>query len=587
MTSGLLALFLIGLAAALAVASYFVQGVPARRLWPAVVGRAVAWSGAVLLVLNPGCAVGGPPERPLVLLDTSLSLSGSAGNLAGARALADSLGEVRPFGSSRLRGPLVAAAASGRPVVVVSDGEIRDAFEVPADLLAGASIRLVPRRSLDDLAITAVDVPRWVQSGDTLRVEATVEVVGDLAPASVSIEVWRADRLVGRGELELAGARRGQVAVAVPTAGLGSGEQVLDVALGGGHQDAEPRTDRRRRVVTITPSPGIVVVAATAGWESRFFFRTIRELAGLPVRGYLQVEPGGWRMMDALTPVSTAAVADAVRRADLLVSFGDPVPGSGDTHATGHWDWPMASPVGGDWFLAPVPGAPAGAGLAAIPAESLPPATALGGLEPSANGWTGMRAQLSRRGPERAAVVGEVRGNRRRVVVGVSGLWRWAFRGGIAEQAYRIWVAETMSWLLGGGEASGDMVRPLRHAVEQDEPVIFAQVGTPSASPMAVAWTGEAAARVDTLAFGGDGRASVHLPPGIWRYRAGPADSGTVVVEEYSAEFLPLPRSVRAQESGRVTPAPRRPVRDLPWLFAIPLLAWCVEWWTRRRAGLR
>ena len=586
MTAGLLALLLIGLAAALAVASYCVQGVPARRLWPAVLGRAVAWGGLVLLVLNPGCAVGGPTARPLVLLDTSLSLSAAGGDLAGARAMADSLGDVHPFGSSRLRAPLSAAAASGRPVVVVSDGEIRDAFEVPADLLAAASVRLVPRRPLEDLALTSVEVPRWVQSGDTLRIQATVEVFGELTQAPVAVEVWSGDRLIGRGDLELGGARRGQVGVAVATSGLGTGEQVLEVVLGA-HQDSEPRTDRRRRVVTITPSPGIVVVAATAGWESRFLFRTIRELAGLPVRGYLQVEPGAWRVMDELTPVSTAAVAEAVRRADLLVSFGDPVPGFGETRARGHWDWPVASPVSGDWFLAPVPGAPAGVGLATIPVESLPPAIALGALEPSATGWTGIRAQLSRRGPERAAVIGEIRGNRRQVVVGASGLWRWSFRGGIAEQAYRIWVAETMTWLLGGAEASGAVIRPLRQVVEQDEPVVFEHIGTEAESFIAIEWASEGSSRVDTLAFAGDRRASVNLPPGVWQYRVGPADSGLVVVEEYSAEFLPAPMSLAAQEARLGISPRRRPVRDLPWLFAIPLLAWCLEWWTRRRSGLR
>ncbi|HUG28808.1 MAG TPA: hypothetical protein VMK53_11000, partial [Gemmatimonadales bacterium] len=459
-------------------------------------------------------------------------------------------------------------------------------FEVPADLLAAASVRLLPRRPLDDLAITSVEAPRWVQSGDTLRVEATVELFGVPVQAPVAVEIWSGDRLVGRGDLELGGARRGQVDVAVATAGLNTGEQVLDVVLAG-HQDSEPRTDGRRRVVTITPSPGIVVVAVAAGWESRFLFSTIRELAGLPVRGYLQVEPGAWRAMDGLTPISPAAVAAAVRRADLLVSFGDPVPGAGQTGARGHWDWPVATPVSGDWFLTPVPGAPAAAGLAAIPAESLPPAVALGALEPSANGWTGMRAQLSRRGPERAAVTGEVRGNRRHVTVGASGLWRWAFRGGIAEQAYRIWVAETMTWLLGGAEASGARVRPLRQVVEQDDPVIFEQVGPEAESLIAVEWTSEGATRMDTLAFDGDRRASVSLPPGVWQYRIGPGDSGVVVVEEYSAEFLPASVSLAAQEARLVTSQRRQPVRDLPWLFAIPLLAWCLEWWTRRRSGLR
>lgn len=586
MTSGLLAPLLIGLAAALAVASYFVHGVPARRLWPAVLGRVVAWSGVVLLVLNPGCGVGGPTARPLVLLDTSLSLSAAGGDLPGARAMADSLGEVQPFGSSRLRAPLIAAAASGRPVVVVSDGEVRDVFEVPADLLAAASVHLVPRRPLADLAITGVEAPRWVQSGDTLRIQVTVEGFGEPVRAPLAVEVWRGERQVGRSDLELGDARRGQVSIEVATAGLATGEQVLDVVLGG-HQDSEPRTDRRRYLVTITPSPGIVVVAAAAGWESRFLFSTIRELAGLPVRGYLQVEPGAWRMMDGLTPISPAAVAEAVRQADLLVSFGDPVPGAGQTRARGHWDWPVASPVGGDWFLTPVAGAPGASGLAAIPAESLPPATALAALEPSATGWTSLHAQLSRRGPERAAVIGEVEGNRRVVVVGASGLWRWSFRGGLAEQAYRIWVAETMTWLLGGAEAAGAGIRPLRQVVEQDEPVVFEQLGPQTETLIPVEWTSEGGPRVDTLAFDGDGRASVSLPPGIWRYRVGAADSGVVVVEEYSAEFLPASVSLAAQEARLAPSQRRRPVRDLPWLFAIPLVAWCLEWWTRRRSGMR
>lgn len=586
MTSGVLALLLIGLAAAFAVASYFVQGVPDRRLWPAVAGRAVAWSAAVLLVVNPGCAVGGPAERPLVLLDTSLSLSGPGGDLAAARAAADSIGDVQPFGSSRVRAPLIAASASGRQVAVITDGEIRDALELPADLLAATRVRLFPRRPVEDVAITSVAAPRWVQAGDTLQIQVSVEAFGGLAAGPVAIEVQSGGRVFARGAAELGGAPRGQVTIAVPTAGLDVGDRVLEVVLGD-HRDAEPRTDLRRVMITITPSPGIVLVAAAAGWESRFLYRTIRELAGVPVRGYFQVEPGAWRSMDGLASVTPAAVAEAVRGADMLVSFGDSIPGSGASQARGHWEWPVAAPVVGDWFLAPVPGSPAGSGLAAIPVESLPPATALAPLEPSPAGWTGMRAQLSRRGADRAAVVGDLRGNRRHVIVGATGLWRWSFRGGLAEQAYRIWVSETMTWLLGGAQASGAALRPLRHVVEQDEPVVFELVGSAPESPVAVEWTGESARLPDTLAFDGAGRARVILPPGTWPYRAGPADSGLVVVEEYSTEFLPAPRSLEAQE-GSVAPSRRqRQARDLPWLFAIPLLAWSIEWWTRRRSGLR
>ena len=52
-------------------------------------------------------------------------------------------------------------------------------------------------------------------------------------------------------------------------------------------------------------------------------------------------------------------------------------------------------------------------------------------------------------------MVGDVRQGNRRVVIGVQGLWRWAFRGGSSEQAYRALFAGTVDWLLALPEANG------------------------------------------------------------------------------------------------------------------------------------
>lgn len=105
--------------------------------------RALAWSAIGLLLINLGCPARDPPGRPLVLLDGSLSMGAAGGRWAEARDSAAHLGEVRVFGDdtpaagdstptrgrSLLRPALTAAAAAGRPVLVVTDGEIEDAGE--------------------------------------------------------------------------------------------------------------------------------------------------------------------------------------------------------------------------------------------------------------------------------------------------------------------------------------------------------------------------------------------------------------------------------------------------------------------------
>src|SRR5688572_24726078 len=152
--------------------------------------RAVAWAALALLLLNVSCPVAPAARQPLVLLDGSLSLSAAGGKWREASAAAAALGEVRRFGDERASldslpargrselGPaLRAAAASDRPVVIVTDGEIDDVPDIPRDLLARASVRVFPRDSLPDLAVTAATGPARVTAGDSIALEVEVRAL--------------------------------------------------------------------------------------------------------------------------------------------------------------------------------------------------------------------------------------------------------------------------------------------------------------------------------------------------------------------------------------------------------------------------
>ena len=581
-----MALLIVPLAAALAAATYFLAGRPAPGLWPAVAGRATAWGALALLLVNLSCPAAARDRAPLVLLDLSPSLDAAGGRAAEARALADSLGEVRPFTGSRLAPALVAAAASGRRVIVVSDGEIADAAELPADLLAAATVRVLPRAEVPDLAVVRVEGPRRGAVGDSLRIRVEVRAYGLPDRRAVPVEVRGAGRVLLRGEVALDPQGMGQTTLEGVLAGVPPGDHLLEVVIPDAG-DAEPRTDRRLHLLTITPTPGVVLVANPGGWESRFLFRTLRDVAALPVQGYLMLEPGTWRRMSDLVVVGGATVQEAVRGADLLVTMGAPPDGAARSRARGRWEWPDAAPIAGDWYLRAADLSPVAGAFTAIPPDSLPPATALLPIEPAAGGWVGLQAQLGRRGAERAAVIGSEAGGRRTVTVGVSGLWRWAFRGGVAEQAYRAWVAGTTTWLLGRADSATGLAAPVRAVVERGEPHLFRWTGDSAAAPLPITLTGAETTRIDTLAFDGEGRARLDLEPGAWRYTLAGGGAGVVAVEEFSREFLPQTRTLPAREAATAPAGSSRSTRDFLWLFGLAALAWCVEWGARRRVGMR
>lgn len=587
-------------AAALAVFTYArLERLGRRAIVPAA-ARTIAWAALGLLLLNVGCPRPPIARRPLVLLDASLSMVAAGGRWDDARALARRLGDVRTFGDERpgadslpsrgrslLTPALSAASASDRPVIVVTDGEIEDAADAPADLLARAGVRVLARRALPDLAITDVAGPSRVTAGDTIRLAAEVRAFG-ARPESTTIEVLAGDRRLARRTIRAPGT--GRIELAVPTAALAAGDHLLTLRIAA-PADSERRDDVRLQLVTIAATPGVVVIAAPGDWDSRFLYRTIREVAQLPVRGFVRVEKDRWRSMHDLSPVSTEEVRRAAERADLLVVKGAIASVGRRGSPRGLWLWPSGEGgetlVPGDWYLSASTASPVAGAFAGEPLDSFPPATRITPMQPAAGDWVALTARESRRGADRPVVIGRDAGRTRQVTVAADGLWRWAFRGGSSEQVYRSWVAATTSWLLAGADSARGSARPVRAVVQNGRPLTFEWIagGTPRDLPIAL--TGSGGPRNDTLRFDGAGHAVAWLPPGEYRYRLEGGGGGTVAVETYSDEWLPRPVTLTdhaprpARSPGRSSP------RDWIWLFAIAVVALSVEWLARRRLGLR
>jgi hypothetical protein len=588
------------IAAAAAVLSYrLLEGWGARSWIPAAC-RAAGWGVLSLLLLNASCPSVRPALRPTVLLDASLSMQAAGGRWTEALSQARAAGEVRRVGAlpgdtlpsggtSRLAAAIAGARSGERPVLVFTDGEIEDADALPADLLAGTTVTLFERRPVSDVALVRASGTTRLTPADSLRIEVEAQAFGPPRDWKLGLTVTEGDRVWLRGALALDAGGRGRAVLSGPLPAVAPGAHVLRIALTGA-QDAEPRDDARNQVVTVVPTPGIVLLASPPTWESRFLLETLRDVAALPVRGYVETEPGRWRRAGDLKPVSPIEVNDAARRADVLVSLGAAGAAPRATRARGRWLWPGAAGrpgSAGDWYLSVPPATPVSGAFSGTAVDSFPPGTAISDLVAAPTDWTGLAAQAGRRGMVHPVMLGRDSAGVRRIVMGIDGLWRWAFRGGSSEQGYRGLVASSLAWLLGGADSAAGRARVVHDVVQRGRPVIFEWSGPGAAEPTPAVLTGGSAPRTDTLVFDGSGRAELILPPGTWHYRLTGGGQGTVAVEEYSDEWLPAPRTLAAHEGAAPAAAGRVPVRSWFWLFGLGVVAFAGEWLARRRLGLR
>jgi hypothetical protein len=360
------------------------------------------------------------------------------------------------------------------------------------------------------------------------------------------------------------------------------GERWLDVVRIGA-SDAEPDDDLRQVRMIVTPTPGVVVLAASPDWDARFLYRTLRDVVESPVRGYVQLEAGRWRRMDDLTPVAAAEVAAAAARADLLAVRGDTTRWRQVGRARLLW-----APAGnsGDWYLTTAGASPIMGAFAGLDADSLPPARAVGAVTTPAGGWVGMHARLARRGDGIGVIAGRDGPGGRTVVFGVDGLYRWAFRGGASDQAWRTLIAEAAAWLLGAPDADGAKAQPVDAVTQRGRPVRFRWAAAGPVTPLAITLETPVGERHDSLRFDGAGEASLNLPVGRYSYQLEGGGRGTLAVEPFSDELVPTVPSLEHRDAEFTPTAPRRSLRDMLWMFALAVAGFGSEWMIRRKLGL-
>lgn len=583
-----------------------------ERLGAAGVGlaalRTVGLGALMLLLLNPARSRRMTDAPPTVLLDASLSMDAAGGRwreaLDSARARAGDRGAIVRFGSrvaeldtlppgngrSDLAEALRIARGRGGPVVVVTDGELEDVGTIDPTLLEGVRVVVLPRGDVPDAALVEAVVDARVDRRDSVAVRVGIQTSGPLAADSGRLEVSvDGRRLLVRSVPLPRAPGLAQRRVVLPPGLLPVGSHALQVALTV-PGDGEPRNDRRWRPITVSPEPGIVVVAAPADWEARFFLRELADVAQVPVRGYALVQAGRWVDMTTLAPATDDAVRRASGGAALVVVFGAGLPGADRGRAV--WQWrpsaPSADLLAGDWYPpAAVSPSPLAGRLAGIRWDSLPPLTGVVPTIQSEAEWIALSARQGRRGPERPVVVGRDSAGTRRLVVVGDGLWRWAFRGGAPREAYRALVAAGTDWLLGAEVLRRASPLTATEVVPRGVPVAFRWSGEATPESLRIRLSG-AGTTTATLRFDAEGLAVHPLPPGSYQWTAAgaPGAGGRVIVEEYSDEFRRRPVVLRARSGAGGFSIAVRHARDQFWLFVLVIAALAGEWVWRHRRGL-
>ncbi len=520
--------------------------------------RAAAWGALAALLVDPGCHARAGAMPPVVLLDHSLSMSdpgeapGGGGRwqaaLDSARAIAGRGGLIIHFGpdpapfrdgaradapATRLLPAWKEAASFGGPVAVVTDGEIDDARDLPADFVRGARVVVLPRPARSDAGVAAFDLPLALRAGDTATATVTVAASGTAPADTATLELLEGARTVARMRIALGGGgtfRRELRFVPAPPAGPGAEREVRRYVarVSGVPDDAEPRDDARASLALVTRGSTIALFSDSPDWDFRALASVLAATSGVPVRAFVHVSAGPWRDAARLVTVPQREVEDAARSATLVVVHGT-APGAAAILALARrnvWMWTRGrgSAAPGDWYVAPAGAAsPLGAVLAGVPPDSLPPLEALWDAPADSGEWTGLVALLARRGRPRPVIVGFEGAGRRTVRMLGSGLWRWAGKGGVAAAGYGTLVAAAANWLL--------------------------EEGPHEAQDLQV--------RRDSLGRGVD-------------------------------ELLPRPRTLGSQPGSPIVAAGQsEPMRREPWVYAAALAALLAEWIARRRRGLR
>jgi hypothetical protein len=600
-------------AVCIGVAAAAIQyGRPVGGGWIAAVLRAITIAGLVGLWFD--APVGRTARvRPYVALDVSASwLRGGDSDAyrtarrEAAQAGADSLfligDSIRPGPApavpsdvrTRVRPAIERALAAGRPLVLVTDGEIDDP-EAVGEMPAGSRVIVVPHATRPDGALATLDAPRTAVAGDTIEIRATVGAGAGGAPAgavAISLAGRPASPATTVSVDALAPRVERTISVRTPVPQGDGPREVRAVWTAAG--DADHHNDTLAVSMDVSPAAGAVFVSTSPDEDARYALTILRGALALPTRGYFRVAAGQWRTDGPLSPVSESDVRRAVAAAPLVVLQGDTAVFGAPLTVTRGALALLTGPAAGtpeEWFATGAPPSPLAGVLAGIPWDSLPPIDVGAASETvPPNAWQGLEVKRGRRFDRRLVVVGSTPAGRRLVTVPVSGLWRWSFRGGVSADAFAAFWGGVFDWLAAERRDLRPAV-PADALVREGDPIRWRRGGSSdSVARLVIVPRDRPGQPSDSLviafASGSAVSESPPLPAGSYDVRssAGPA----LLVVNPSREWLPRVPSVESGAVRGVALAGSVPhLRGTVWIYVLLVVLLCAEWLWRRHIGLR
>ena len=588
------------IAAALAWWSYRTPAADSHRAWRLVALRALSWLLMLALVLDAPAA----PRRavpPIAALDVSASWLRGGDSARWQRAVAaarrasadlvlwgDSARSGAPPASptdvaSRALPLAERALAVGRPLVLVTDGELDDPAALTS-LPAGSRVEVLARTPAIDAAIVSLDAPRAVVAGDTLEARVTVRA-GERGATHATLSLLAGSDVLATQPIDSLGAGIERTFVMHGRI-QGAARSVALAAVVSATGDVEHRNDTLGIAVQVAPAAGAVLASTSPDFDARFLIPVLRGAVALPTRAYYRVAPGMWRQDGTLAPVTESAVRAALAEAPLAILHGDTAL-FGAPRAVTKGSLLLYAPSAdtlGEWYPVATPPSPISAVLSGVPWDSLAPLSVSAGVHGE---WTALLVAPARSTDRRIAIAGSATG-RRTVVVGASGLWRWAFRGGVSADAYATLWGGILDWLT--AERPDPRAALPADAVVRAGDLIRWRRGTGSDTLVRVELQRRGGARIDTLQlrFGTAGALAESAPLEAGLYEARAKGGSSLLVVNASRELLPRRANVRSGAVGGAAPFGDQPrLRDYHWIYLLLLAALCAEWLLRRHMGLR
>ena len=495
---------------------------------------------------------------------------------------------------SRVRAAVDRAASLGRPLVLLTDGEVDDA-ESLAEAPAGSIVRVLANTPRTDGAIADMAVPSNATAGDTISVAATV-TAGALATPDAQ---WRvaveglAPVVLPVPALAALTSTRVTTTITLPRGARSAMVRAVLLVPG----DAEPRNDTLSSTIDIGDRPSAVFVSTAPDLDVREALVVLRGALNVPTRAFLRLAPGVWRVEGSLAPISEDDVKTQAGAAGMLIVHGDTAwrPRAAIRSATGARAlWIPAPPTAiaragevartPEWYASGVPASPLASALAGLPLDSLPPLTLAG---PAKGSMPLLTVQLGKRGEAVPAIAARTENGVRTIVVSGSGYAGWALRGGRSAEAFGALWGAIFDWLAAG---RGDVraARPMAALLRAGDAVAWRRGGADSIVSVQLRRRGDTGVDSLTLRFAGASfeTTSPALAAGVYDVQAEGGPS--VLVVNASREWVPRAPTVRDGVLSRgalSSDAPR--LADAGWPFVLALLLLCGEWIGRRAAGYR